>query len=81
MSRQQSRKGLHRTRTLMRRLRNIVYVTSEGAWLREEGANLVVEVEGAERGRVQPPSRRPTSTACAASKARRRLPTSPCFLR
>lgn len=36
----------------MRRLRNTVYVTSEGAWLRKDGANLVVEVEGVERGRV-----------------------------
>ena len=36
----------------MRRLRNTVYVTSEGAWLRKDGANLVVEVEGIERGRV-----------------------------
>ena len=36
----------------MRRLRNTVYVTSEGAWLRKDGANLVVDVEGAERGRV-----------------------------
>lgn len=36
----------------MRRLRNTIYVTSEGAWLRKDGANLVVEVEGAERGRA-----------------------------
>lgn len=36
----------------MRRLLNTVYVTSEGAWLRKDGANLVVEVEGAETGRV-----------------------------
>ena len=36
----------------MRRLRNIVYITSEGAWLRKDGANLVVEVEGMERGRA-----------------------------
>ena len=31
---------------------NTVYVTSEGAWLRKDGANLVVEVEGAETGRA-----------------------------
>lgn len=36
----------------MRRLRNTIYVTSENAWLRKDGANLVVEVEGAERGRA-----------------------------
>ncbi|WP_232627639.1 type I-C CRISPR-associated endonuclease Cas1c [Methylobacterium sp. Leaf118] len=36
----------------MRRMRNTIYVTSEAAWLRKDGANLVVEVEGAERGRV-----------------------------
>ncbi|WP_244424657.1 CRISPR-associated endonuclease Cas1 [Methylobacterium nodulans] len=36
----------------MRRLRNTIYVTSESAWLRKDGANLVVEVEGAERGRA-----------------------------
>ena len=36
----------------MRRLLNTIYVTSEGAWLRKDGANLVVEVEGAERGRA-----------------------------
>jgi len=36
----------------MRRMRNTIYVTSEGAWLRKDGANLVVEVEGAERGRA-----------------------------
>ena len=36
----------------MRRLRNTIYVTSEGAWLRKDGANLVVEVDGAERGRA-----------------------------
>lgn len=36
----------------MRRMRNTIYVTSEVAWLRKDGANLVVEVEGAERGRV-----------------------------
>src|SRR3712207_812017 len=36
----------------MRRMRNTIYVTSENAWLRKDGANLVVEVEGAERGRA-----------------------------
>ena len=36
----------------MRRLRNTIYVTSEGAWLRKDGANLVVEVDGTERGRA-----------------------------
>ena len=36
----------------MRRMLNTIYVTSESAWLRKDGANLVVEVEGAERGRA-----------------------------
>ncbi|MFN3854214.1 MAG: type I-C CRISPR-associated endonuclease Cas1c [Phreatobacter sp.] len=36
----------------MRRMLNTIYVTSEDAWLRKDGANLVVEVEGAERGRA-----------------------------
>lgn len=36
----------------MRRHLNTIYVTSEGAWLRKDGANLVVEVESAERGRA-----------------------------
>ena len=36
----------------MRRMLNTIYVTSDGAWLRKDGANLVVEVEGAERGRA-----------------------------
>jgi CRISPR-associated protein Cas1 len=31
---------------------NTLYVTSEDAWLRKDGANLVVEVDGAERGRA-----------------------------
>lgn len=31
---------------------NTIYVTMEGAWLRKDGANLVVEVEGSEVGRV-----------------------------
>ena len=36
----------------MKRLLNTIYVTSEGAWLRKDGANVVVEVDGAERGRA-----------------------------
>lgn len=36
----------------MRRLLNTVYVTTEDAWLRKDGANIVIEVEGVERGRV-----------------------------
>ena len=36
----------------MRRLLNTIYVTSEAAWLRKDGANLVVEVEGKEVGRA-----------------------------
>ena len=36
----------------MRRLLNTIYVTSEDAWLRKEGQNLVVEVDGQERGRA-----------------------------
>lgn len=36
----------------MRRMLNTIYVTSEDTWLRKDGANLVVEAEGAERGRV-----------------------------
>lgn len=35
----------------MRRLLNTVYVTTEDAWLRKDGANLVVEVQGEETGR------------------------------
>lgn len=35
----------------MRRLLNTLYVTSEGAWLAKDGQNIVVSVEGAERGR------------------------------
>lgn len=37
---------------MVRRLLNTIYVTSEAAWLRKDGENLVVEVEGTERGRV-----------------------------
>ena len=36
----------------MRRMLNTIYVTSEDAWLRKDGANLVVEVDGVERGRA-----------------------------
>lgn len=36
----------------MRRMLNTIYVTSEDAWLRKDGLNLVVEVEGVERGRA-----------------------------
>lgn len=36
----------------MKKLLNTVYVTTEGAGLRKDGENLVVEVDGNERGRV-----------------------------
>lgn len=36
----------------MRRQLNTLYVTTEGAWLRKDGANLVMEVEGEERARL-----------------------------
>ncbi len=36
----------------MKKLLNTVYVTTEGASLRKDGENLVVEVEGSERARV-----------------------------
>lgn len=36
----------------MRRQLNTLYVTTEGAWLRKDGANIVMEVEGAERARL-----------------------------
>ncbi len=36
----------------MRKLLNTLYVTSEDAWLRKDGANILVEVDGAERGRA-----------------------------
>lgn len=36
----------------MRKHLNTIYVTSEDSWLRKDGANIVVEVEGKERGRV-----------------------------
>jgi CRISP-associated protein Cas1 len=37
---------------MMRHLLNTIYVTSEDAWLRKEGANLVIEVSGEELGRA-----------------------------
>jgi CRISPR-associated protein Cas1 len=36
----------------LKKLLNTIYVTSEGAWLRKDGANLVVEIDGVERGRA-----------------------------
>lgn len=36
----------------MRRHLNTIYVTSEDAWVRKDGANIVVEVDGTERGRA-----------------------------
>lgn len=36
----------------MRRYLNTLYVQTEGAWLRKDGANIVVEVDGTEKGRV-----------------------------
>lgn len=36
----------------MRRQLNTLYVTTEGSWLRKEGANLVMEVEGEEKARL-----------------------------
>jgi len=36
----------------MRRHLNTIYVTSEDAWLHKDGANIVVQVDGAERGRA-----------------------------
>lgn len=36
----------------MRRHLNTIYVTSEDAWLRKDGTNIVVEVDGVERGRA-----------------------------
>lgn len=36
----------------MRRHLNTMYVTSENAWVRKDGANIVVEVDGVERGRA-----------------------------
>lgn len=36
----------------MRRHLNTLYVTTQGAWLNKDGENVVVSLEGAERGRV-----------------------------
>lgn len=36
----------------MRRQLNTLYVTSEGAWLRKDGANIVMEIDGEMRGRI-----------------------------
>lgn len=36
----------------MRRQLNTLYVTSEGAWLRKDGANIVMEIDGEIRGRI-----------------------------
>lgn len=36
----------------MKKLLNTIYVTSEGAWLRKDGQNVVVEIDGRERGRA-----------------------------
>jgi len=36
----------------LRRHLNTLYVTTEGAWLRKDGANVVIELDGTERGRV-----------------------------
>lgn len=36
----------------MRRLRNVIYVLTPEAWLRKDGANLVLEVAGEERARA-----------------------------
>ncbi|MDD3762462.1 MAG: type I-C CRISPR-associated endonuclease Cas1c [Nevskiales bacterium] len=36
----------------MRRQLNTLYVTTEGAWLRKDGANIVMEVEQQERARI-----------------------------
>ncbi len=36
----------------MKKLLNTLYVTSEGAWLNKDGQNVVVRIDGAERGRA-----------------------------
>ena len=36
----------------MKKLLNTLYVTSDGAYVRKDGLNVVVEIDGAERGRV-----------------------------
>lgn len=46
----------------MRRQLNTLYVTTEGAWLKKDGANIVMEVEGEERARL--PSHMLESMVC-----------------
>ncbi|MFC0269043.1 type I-C CRISPR-associated endonuclease Cas1c [Kushneria aurantia] len=36
----------------MRRQLNTLYITTDGAWLKKEGANIVMQVEGEERARL-----------------------------
>ncbi len=36
----------------MKKLLNTLYITSKGAWARKDGANIVVQVDGVERGRA-----------------------------
>ena len=36
----------------MRQHLNTLYVTTENAWLRKDGENAVIKIDGAERGRV-----------------------------
>jgi len=36
----------------MKRLLNTLYVTTDGAWLKKDGANVVVDIDGDEAGRV-----------------------------
>ncbi len=36
----------------MKKLLNTLYITSEGAWAHKDGANVVVQLEGKERGRA-----------------------------
>ncbi|RBI02655.1 subtype I-C CRISPR-associated endonuclease Cas1, partial [Xanthomonas oryzae pv. oryzae] len=36
----------------MRRQLNTLYATTDGAWLRKDGANIVMEVERQERARL-----------------------------
>lgn len=46
----------------MKRLLNTLYVTSEGAWLKKDGANIVMMLDGEERGRL--PSHMLESLVC-----------------
>src|SRR5271168_3332263 len=39
-------------RLIMRRHLNTIYVTTENAWVRKDGENLVVEADGRELGRA-----------------------------